>query len=987
MELQYQREKKTLQHMLPYGGSQCRDIQNRTGKYLRTVTGAQYIRTLRLIPSLLLCLLMLAPIGSLNAQGIESGPSDSDDRTATSRFATLTGVVTDAGNNRALPGANVVVTGTTIGATTDANGRYTINRVPAGVQNITITFIGYKSQNHDITFTGGERVTRNFSIDDDFIQYDDIVVTGVLQGQSRAFNQQRTADNIMNIVSSEQLERFPDPNMASALQRIPGVSTLHDRGEAGNVTLRGLPPGFSTVTLNGQRLATTGPQDREVYLAGVAAEMVSSLEVIKAITPDMDADAVAGSINLITARPVGDAMLFNASVAGGYNNNASDKINYRGSATWGQRFGALSALVNANFSLDNRVSEDLRLGFETRTINGTESLELTNFRPSAHLIERERYGVSGQFSYDLNPRTELFLNGMFNQYYDREERHELNLDIGRGNYIEPGVVTGNRGRANRQGRTYSQNNQLLNIGAGARHAFDGFYLDYSASFARSRYDEPFRNYFNFRQNGLNFTYDASNMQFPRYEVTNLDPNNMSEFSFQNYESRGEDAIDRDFSAGFNLTIPYSTSSFNGSIKFGGKLSAKDKEREHFRRRWDIYTGDPLTLASFGKDIGRSHQGRYNIGSIVNWSSASRFYSSNQGAFQQSPSEVIRAINQTDPNTYTAGESVYGTYLQSTMQIDRLHLLGGVRLEFTDATYTAKEIRFNDNGDYTGTLDTEGGNSYLDLFPMLHLRYSLLPTTNLRFAVTSTIARPNFIDLAPTTNIDEQSERIRMGNPELKPLRSLNLDLMAEHYLGTVGLISGGIFYKDIKNFVYVQNLPLSSGPYANFQRLIPVNGESAIVYGFELAWQQNLNFLPRVLSGLGIYANYTYSFSEAKVLIPEERTVRLPRQVPHIANLALSYQLNGFMAQASWNYQSNYIYNPQDEVVAGVLYDRYQEGGWQLDISASQRVARNVRVFAELNNLTNKPEAQYYGTASNNVAPYRTGFVSWWGVIGARFDM
>ena len=911
----------------------------------------------------------------------------SDGAETQSRFATLTGIVYDQATNSALPGANISILGTTTGVATDANGRFTLNRIPAGTQTIVVTYVGYATQQHEVTFTGGERKQRNFFLDDNFVEFQDLIVVGVLQGQSRALNQQRNAANIRTIVSSEQLERFPDPNMASALQRIPGVTTLHDRGEAGNIVMRGLPPGFTSVSVNGQRLATTGPTDREVFLAGVSADMVSSLEVIKAITPDMEADAVAGAINLITARPVGDQMLFNATIGGGYNNNASDRVNYRGAATWGQRFGNLTAILNLNYSKDNRVSEDLRLGFGTRTFNGVESVEITNFRPSAHFIERERYGVSGQFSYDVSPSTQVYLNGMFNQYYDREERHELNLDIGRGTYTEPGVVVGNRGRANRQGRTYSQNNGLLNLTAGARHNLDAWNVDYMASVSRSRYDEPFRNYFNFRQEGLNFTYDITNKQFPRYTVEGVDPNDMSQYRFQNYESRGEDAIDIDYSAAFNIERPFNADFGSGAFKIGARFVSKNKEREHFRRRWDIYSGAPFTLEAFGKDIGRDHQGRYNIGSIVDWNAANRFYSANQSLFQQSNSEVIRAIEQTDPNTYTAQENVFGSYVQSSLTIDRLHLLGGVRMELTDASYTANEIRFSDSGTFLGSQTISGGNSYMNFFPMFHARYQLTDRTNLRFAATSTIARPNFIDLAPTMFIDDQAERIRMGNSELKPLRASNLDLMAEHYFLGVGLLSGGVFYKDIKDFVYVQNLPLQDGPYANYQRFMPVNGESAIVYGFELAWQQNFTFLPGALSGLGIYANYTYSFSEAKVLLPEERTVQLPGQVPHIAILSLSYQLRGFSVQSSWVYQSSYIYSPQDETIAGVLYDRYQAGGWQMDISASQRLTSNIRAFLELNNLTNKPEAQYYGTATENLYPYRTGLVSWWGVLGARIDL
>lgn len=901
---------------------------------------------------------------------------------------TISGVVQDSNTLEGLPGASVLLRGTNYGTYTESNGRYQIQRVPPGTYTLVVNYIGYEAEEREVTVTASERNVQDFRLSGALQQLQDIVVRGVLEGQARALNQQRSANNIRNIVSSEQLERFPDPNMASALQRIPGVTTLHDRGEAGNIVLRGLPPGFTTVTVNGQRMASTGPEDRETFLAGVSADMISSLEVIKAITPDMDADAVAGSINLVTARPVGDQFLFNATLGGGYNNNASDKVNYRGALTAGQRFGNLVAIFNANYSRDHRVSEDLRLAYGTVNVAGTQSVELTRFRPSAHIIERERYGFSGQLDYEYSPQTTFSFSGMYNQYYDQEERHELDLDIGRGTYSSQGVVVGNRGRANRQGRIYSQNNGLISFTAKASHDLEGWNIDYYGSFSRGRYDEPYRNYFNFRQEGLNFTYDATNRQFPTYAVQGVDPNDMSLYRFENYETRGEDALDIDYTAAFDIERPFYIGDAFSSLKFGAKFATKSKEREHFRRRYSQFDGTPPTLSSFGKDIGRDHQGRYNIGSIVDWKAATAFYNANRNRFGMTPAEVIRAVNETEPNTYTAGETVVAGYVQNSVQIDRLHLLAGVRFEYTDASYTANEIRFDSNGNFLGTSTVEGGSDYFNFFPMVHVRYQLNQRTNLRAALTSTIARPNFIDLAPTTYIDEQAQRITMGNPELDPLRSLNIDIMAEHYFTDIGVVSGGFFYKDIKDFVYRQNLPLTSGPYAGFDRFMPVNGESATVYGFEVAWQQNLSFLPGFLSGLGIYANYTYSKSEAKVLLPVEQTVQLPEQVPHIANFSLSYQYEGFQIQSSWVYQSSYIYSPQDGTIAGVLYDRFQEGGWQMDISASQRINSNLRAFLELNNLTNKYEAQFYGPSrTENLYPYRTGMVSWWGTIGVRFDL
>ncbi len=223
--------------------------------------------------------------------------------------------------------------------------------------------------------------------------------------------------------------------------------------------------------------------------------------------------------------------------------------------------------------------------------------------------------------------------------------------------------------------------------------------------------------------------------------------------------------------------------------------------------------------------------------------------------------------------------------------------------------------------------SEASASYGSFFPALHLRYRLDPSTNARAAVTRTIARPDFLDLAPNEYIRFDDEVIRRGNPNLTAATSTNLDLLFERYFASVGMFQAGLFYKAISDFAYLSRTELTSGPQAGFELLQPENGADATVYGAELAWQQRLAFLPGALNGLGVYTNYTWTKSETDFGVAGGRATRLPEQFNHVANVALTYDMFGFSGLVSANYQSNFV----DQLGSSEANDRFGDSRLQID--------------------------------------------------------
>ena len=144
-----------------------------------------------------------------------------------------------------------------------------------------------------------------------------MVVGDILKGQAKALNQQKHNKNIGNVISSDQVGRFPDANVGDALKRVPGVTMQNDQGEARNIIIRGLAPSLNSVTLNGDRIPSAEGDNRNVQMDLIPSDMISTIEVSKTLTPDMDADAIGGSVNLIT-RPTPNGERISATIAGGY---------------------------------------------------------------------------------------------------------------------------------------------------------------------------------------------------------------------------------------------------------------------------------------------------------------------------------------------------------------------------------------------------------------------------------------------------------------------------------------------------------------------------------------------------------------------------------------------------------------------------------------------------------------------------------------------
>ncbi|MBK6901422.1 MAG: carboxypeptidase-like regulatory domain-containing protein [Saprospirales bacterium] len=345
----------------------------------------------------------------------------------------IKGRILDAATKETLPGANLLILGTSIAANSDENGAFVLDQIASSKCVLVASYIGYKSDTLVFEFSNQNSIEKTIQLKASAVLMDQIEVTGKLQGQMKATHDQLTATSIKNIVAAEQMLKFPDLNAAEAIARIPGITLQRDQGEGRFVQLRGTPPELSNFSVNGEQIPSPEGNVRYVGLDVVPLDQVASIEISKALTPDQDGDAIGGSINLITRMAQDTIPEIHAALAGGYN-HLSEKPQYNTQFAFGQRIKKFGFYANGSFLEDNRASHSMEFNFNESRFGGD-----TTFRIHYDIVQlrhyeitRKRTGLSGTWDYQPN-RNHLFsLNLLYNRFSDQEFRRRVRYNIGGG---------------------------------------------------------------------------------------------------------------------------------------------------------------------------------------------------------------------------------------------------------------------------------------------------------------------------------------------------------------------------------------------------------------------------------------------------------------------------------------------------------------------------------------------------------------------------
>jgi len=885
---------------------------------------------------------------------------------AAASSATLRGTIVDAETGRALPRVSVKAPGTA--ALSGEGGRFEITVPDTGTITLTFAHLGYEVATQ--TLSASSSPVR-IGLTSQFVEIPGLRVTAQRQGQASALNQQKNADNILNVVSSDLIGRFPDQNSAEAIQRVPGATVDRDQGEGRYVSVRGTEPRLTAVKINGQEVPSPEGDIRNVALDVIPADQLSSIEVHKSLTPEMDGDAIGGSVNLVTRVARDTVPAVTASLAGGYNAELASAKQLETSLGFSQRFlpgGALGLAVSGSYSRVHRGSDNSEMEWgDVDLAGGGEAFSLQTLELRDYEVTRTRLSVGTSVDYRLGAGSELYASGLFSRFDDQEYRRLLAYALDDGEYQTASTVTD----ANlvRELKDRYEVQDIWSVTAGGRHAMAGLKLDYSANFSLAEEREEDAQYSVFEQEGVDMAITGGlPSRFPRISVTGGDPYDASAFELKEFERADNRTTDRNTILAINLEKPLDGGSPLTSVKGGLKARLKEKDRDNDGSilEWDG-NGTP-TLADMvgGFEDDDFLGGKYKPGRAPSPSATRDFFNANRDSLALD--EDAYTIDNLSTN-YKATENVYAGYLQAKGTWGRLSALAGARYEFTDLKYTGNRIDIDTNGDIS-TSSFEASKSYGHLLPMAQARYTVTENAVLRAALTQSLARPHYYDLVPySVTEDGEAER---GNPDLKPTVAVNADLMAEYYLRPLGVVSAGVFAKFLRDPIYT-----STFDEGDLEVTQPVNGKSAQVYGLEAAWMQQFTFLPGPLNGLGIYSNYTFTQSEAE--IAGRSSVALPGQSDHTANVALTYEKYGFSGRIALNYSGTRVMEVGDEAAE----DQIQDSRTQIDVSASQEVIPGLRVFAEILNVTDAPYRIYEGRKSQVI---QQEYYSYWANVGVKYQ-
>lgn len=917
----------------------------------------------------------------------------------------ISGKISESETNFSLPGATIRLQGINKYTYSNQNGEFEFLDVPEGNYQVEITYIGYEKQTKEVMVGNGTNTNITFMLVPASNGLEEVVVIGDrLRGQTKALNKQKSNPNISNVISSDQTGRFPDANIGDALKRVQGVTMQNDQGEARNIIIRGLAPNLNSVTLNGDRIPSAEGNNRNVQMDLIPADMISTIEVNKTLTSDMDADAIGGSVNLITrATPNGERI--SATLAGGYG-PIREKGNYTAGFVYGNRYleNKLGVVFSTSYFNNNYGSDNVEAAWVQDNFN---NVYVEEYDIRKYDIQRVRNSFAFATDFKFNNNNSIYFNAMYNVRNDRENRYRARYRGIKPIYDANDEIIGFKGDVRRQTKGGIDDNKnkntrlerqiVQNYSIGGEHLLNSkLEMNWAVNYALASEDRPNERYIEYQNKGLNFNLDLDDPRFPL--ITGIGDNSADDFTFRTLTDNNNFTEESELGAKLNFRIPFSIiENQKGRIRFGLRTRIKDKLRNNkFFKYTPIVAFGALNTLPISSYSGDNYQAgsQYVPGTFVSTSYLGNLDLNNASLFNKVdvPSEYL-GLN------YDARENIYAGYIRFDQDFtDKLSMITGLRLENTFLDYTANYIENEE--DLIGKVNNT--NSYTNILPSIAFKYNSDSNWVYRTAFTTAIARPNYYDLSPFLSvIPDDDSAINAGNPNLKATYAYNFDLMLEKYYKSVGLLSGGVFYKILNDFIYTyrdnqytnaefsQDFPNLVNPIptvnpGNWSLTQQRNGESVDVYGFEVAIQRQLDFIPgKFFKNLGVYLNYTFTDSKAKGITDAagtERTdVTLPSTAPHMFNSSLSWENKKFSARISLNYTADYL----DELGGSAFEDRYYDKQTFVDANASYKFTKKLRVFAEANNLTNQPLRYYQGIASRTMQMeyYQARFN-----LGLKFD-
>jgi TonB-dependent receptor len=916
----------------------------------------------------------------------------------------LKGTVSDKSSKDRLPGANVIIKGTSVGAATNLDGMYTIQNAPAGVQTVVVTYLGYVTKSVTVNILDGGTLTQDIQLTGTAIEGEEVVITAQSQGQLQAVNQQLSSNKIVSVVSESKIQELPDNNAAQAIGRLPGVSTLQSSGEASKVVIRGLAPQYNQVAVAGVELASTGSSqigaasqggtagsinnDRSVDLTMITPYMIKTVEVYKSLTPDMNANAIGGFVDM-KLREAPEEFKTDILLQGGYTQKSGKYGNYRFVAAASDRFfdGDLGVYALGNVEKYDRDADNMNATYSPQSSvvqpDGYRPVIVTNVTLNRHLETRERYGGNLIVDYRL-PSGSLKLTNVFSRLNSdaRDYRtifdyqfHNINFRYREG-----------------ESKTDMAVNSLEFV-----NDFGFMSAELTAANTYSRNFTPGSPQFDFFQTG-GIPGQTQVNAVPESLVPQVNYLGPPKTYLSNISLFSSDYKENDQVYKGNFKVPFSVEGItSGFGKVGGVYRYNYRTNDQGTPYAGIRPGSAISTQMVNM-IMQNYP--VVLDSAAGYFPGTNFTSTDSKLFEPfldnrfgsflwacdptvlngitdliSNDPSINAVNSTGtnaggwfdgpyqrmPNKYKYVERYYAGYLMSELNFGQeLMVVGGVRWEQVESMFEAFNLA--DGRDATrqavDPVTTYPGNRYW--LPMVQAKYNISDWFDVRYSYTQTLARPDYHQLSPHFNMDYTGFNVWAGNPRLVPAEAINHDVFLTFHGNELGLLSLGGFYKEVKNFTFYTQYALhpsappgldSIGSYSvhtGSGLVNPKDGAQLYTYvnspytaylrGFEIDFQTRFWYLPGMLNGIVLGVNYTHITSSATYPWRNDTTIVIPPRTTKVITLDRT--------------RSGRLINQPDDVLNAYIGYDYEGFSTRLSFLFQGNSVSNVGAFAEQDGFT-----------------------------------
>lgn len=793
----------------------------------------------------------------------------------------------------------------------------------------------------------------------------------------------RAANNIKDVAVSDEIRRLPDTNIAEALERIPGISMESDSGQGRFINIRGFDADLNGsyfdgvhLTANNQNASPMGG-GRAVAFDAFPAGLVGGLEVVKSLTPDMDAEGIGGQVNMLShSLPIGGKPFVEMDVGGGYEPLRGSPI-WNATITAGGSFGLdgrpdapkpFRLIGTFAYDEDHRGIDD----FEEFYDQGGSHQPLGGADERWYEYHRVRQGGTVELDYDPNDRMGFYVKGVQSGYWESAQKHELllrGLDGGNGSITAnpDGTYSVTNATAKLRFIDTAEHIQTSVITAGGHLLFGTAELDLQGGWTKGI--DVFTHSYNidFTQNSAyNLTYSDSSPSHRIFTVTSpgVSLSDPTQYSLSKVSNQPSQAYDQEYSSRVDLILPVAWINPDDQAKIGGSVRLRNRGADQ-----QSLTGRPsgtLPLSGFTNTANVVfYNNYYNIGPDINHEAAI----GSVAGYTADPTAEQGAFAR---NT----ENVYAGYAQYTANFGLLTIVGGLRIEATKETALANSL----NADTNLYSLNSTSQSYTNYFPSFQGKYQLIPELQLRASYSSGIARPGFNELSANTTVSQANLSVTTGNPNLKPMTADAVDLGLDYDLPGGGTAGAGLFYKNFTNYIISRTYIGSYQGLAGYTFGSYLNLPAARADGVELQFRKPFTFLPAPFQGFGLEGNYTFIDSQT-TLRPGEKKVRLPQTSPENGNLAFFYNEGPIDARIAASYVSSNLYS----IGGDRSTDTFSNARFRLDAGAAYAINDHFQIYFDVKNLTNTKLQFNNGSSPDNPIQREFYDVSYYGGLRAKF--